>query len=108
LYSNWIGCQAGITILSIRSNGDVTGCLSQQNYYNEGNIREKSIIEIWNDPNAFAYNRKFTADMLGENCKTCRYGAMCKGGCLGNSLTFTGKPYNDPYCFYKIEQELDR
>jgi radical SAM protein with 4Fe4S-binding SPASM domain len=108
LYPNWVGCQAGISILSIKSNGDVTGCLSQQNYYPEGNIRKKSISEIWNDTNAFAYNRRFTKDMLGENCKTCKYAEACRGGCLGNSLSFTGKPHNDPYCFHRMEQEFDK
>jgi len=106
LYQGWDGCQAGISILSIKSNGDVIGCLSTPEAYIEGNIRNKSIIEIWNDPNAFAYNRKFKVEKLGENCKDCKYGVTCKGGCLGMSYGFTNKPHNHPYCFYKIEPEL--
>ena len=106
LYPEFMGCQAGITILSIKSDGDVIGCLATPDEYIEGNIREKSIIDIWNDPNAFAYNRKFKIEDLGENCKGCKYAETCKGGCMGFSIAFTGKPHNHPYCFYKIEPEL--
>ena len=105
LYPEFRGCQAGITILSIRSNGNVTGCLGTQDEYIEGNIKERSIIDIWNDPKAFAYNRKFTKEQLGENCRECKYGEICKGGCLGMSLGLTGKPYNNSFCFHKIEEE---
>jgi len=107
LYSEWIGCQAGITILSIKSNGDVIGCLATPKSCIEGNILEKSIVDIWNDPKSFTYNRKFSIKDLGENCAECKYGESCKGGCLGMSTTFTGKLHNDPYCLYKIEKDLD-
>jgi len=104
--SNWRGCQAGISILSVKSNGDVIGCLATPDRYIEGNIRERSIIEIWNASDAFRYNRKFRREDLGENCRDCKYGDVCKGGCMGMSTSLTGKPYNDPYCYYKIEQDF--
>jgi len=106
LYPVWMGCPAGIVVLSIKSNGDIIGCLAAPNTYIEGNIRERSIIDIWNDPNAFAYNRKFKIEDLGENCKDCTFGETCRGGCTGLSMGFTSKPHNHPYCFYKIEPEL--
>lgn len=106
LSSDWRGCQAGISILSVKSNGDVIGCLATSDKYIEGNIRNRSIIEIWNNPNSFAYNRHFKTTDLGDNCIDCRYGEKCKGGCMGMSIALTGKPHNDPYCYYKIEQKL--
>lgn len=106
LSPHWIGCQAGISILSIKSNGDVIGCLSTPATYLEGNIRKKSIIEIWNDPEAFTYNRKFTKEHIGENCRGCPFTESCKGGCMGMSTAFTGMPHNDPYCFHTIENEF--
>jgi radical SAM protein with 4Fe4S-binding SPASM domain len=102
----WNGCQAGMSILSIKSNGDVIGCLATLDDYIEGNIRDSSVVNIWNDPNAFGYNRNFKSEDLGENCKDCKYGETCKGGCMGMSTSFTGKPHNDPYCFYRIEKKL--
>ena len=106
LYPGWYGCQAGISVLSIKSNGDIIGCLSVPESEIEGNIRDRSIIEIWNDPKAFSYTRKFNVRDLGQNCKDCKYGVTCKGGCTGMSVGFTGKSHNHPYCFYKIEPEL--
>jgi len=105
-YSEWNGCQAGISILSIKSNGDVIGCLATPDLYIEGNIRKRNIIDIWNDPNSFAYNRKFKLKDLGENCRDCKYGKTCRGGCIGMSIGFTEKAHNHPYCFYKIEPDV--
>lgn len=106
LYPEWNGCQAGVTILSIKSNGDVIGCLAAPNSLIEDNIRERSIADIWKEPDSFSYNRKFKKEDLGELCKDCQYGENCKGGCMGMSTSLTGKPHNDPYCFYKIEKNL--
>jgi radical SAM protein with 4Fe4S-binding SPASM domain len=104
LSSRWEGCQAGISVLSVKSNGDVIGCLASPSSYIEGNIRDKSIVDIWNDPNSFSYNRRFKKRQLGENCKDCIHSEICKGGCMGMSTALTGKPHNDPYCYHKIEQ----
>jgi radical SAM protein with 4Fe4S-binding SPASM domain len=106
LYPEFNGCQAGLTILSIKSNGDVIGCLAAPNSCIEGNIKERSIVDIWKDLKAFSYNRNFKTELLGENCKGCKYGDTCRGGCMGMSTAFTGKLHNNPYCFYKIETEL--
>ena len=101
----WNGCPAGISILAIRSNGDVSGCASLGPRFNEGNIRERSVVDIWNDPNAFAYNRKFKMEDLKGYCKRCRYAKSCKGGCTETSYMTTGHIHCDPYCFHRIEQQ---
>lgn len=106
LSSTWQGCPAGTSILSVKSNGDVIGCLAMPVVYIEGNIRTRSIIDIWTSPDSFAYNKQFSHEALGENCRSCCYGDSCKGGCMGMSTAFTGQPHNTRYCFYKIEQEF--
>ncbi len=105
-YPTWKGCYAGKTVLGIQSNGNVKGCLALSDKFIEGNIRERSIIDIWNDPNAFAYTRKFTTKDLGKNCQGCKYGKECGGGCTTRSSSTTGIAHNDPYCFYRIEKDL--
>lgn len=101
----WYGCQAGMKVLGIGSDGTVRGCLSQQlDKYIEGNIRERSLIDIWNDPNAFKYNRHFDCSMLTGYCKDCIYGPICKGGCVIAS-TNRGDCRCNPYCLYKIEKD---
>ncbi len=104
---SWEGCSAGITSIGITSDGGIVGCLSMGNdRFIEGNIREKSLKEIWENPNSFSYNRKFDKNQLGPNCKDCKYGAICKGGCNAMSYILTGQFHNDPYCFYAIERNI--
>jgi radical SAM protein with 4Fe4S-binding SPASM domain len=107
-YPEWKGCYAGKKVLGIQSNGNVKGCLTLPDEFIEGNIRKRSIKEIWNDPNAFAYTRKFKVENLGENCKECKYCKKCKGGCTTRSTCITGIPHNDPRCFYRIEKYLQK
>lgn len=103
----WSGCTAGISSLGITSDGGIVGCLSMGNdRFIEGNIRERSLKEIWEDPDAFAYNRKFTKKDLGKYCEKCRYGKKCKGGCNSVSMSLTEEFHNDPYCFRRIEREI--
>jgi len=104
--SEWDGCPGGIKFVSVLSDGGVKGCLSLPDEYVEGNIRERSLVDIWNDPDAFKYSRRFDANNLGDHCKNCRHGKKCRGGCLTMSIGCTGKPFNDPFCFYKIEEKL--
>ena len=105
IQGNWYGCQAGTGVLGIGSDGSIRGCLSQQlDEYIEGNVRERSLLDIWNDPNAFRYNRHFDCSMLTGYCKDCIYGAVCKGGCV-IAATNRGHCRCNPYCLYKIEKE---
>lgn len=103
---DWKGCEAGIDFISIMSNGDVKGCLSMPDEYIEGNIRERRIYDIWNDSKGFQYSRNFDNKKLGEYCKGCKYGDSCKGGCITMSIGRTGLPFNDPFCFHRMEKYL--
>lgn len=100
--TNWSGCRAGIGVLGLGSDGTVRGCLSQQlDKYIEGNIRERSLFEIWNDPNSFSYNRHFDINTLCGYCRECEHAQICKGGC-SRSATNRSKCRCNPYCLYKI------
>lgn len=105
-YPEWRSCYAGKTVLGIQSNGNVKGCLALSDDFIEGNIRKRSIKEIWNDPNAFTYTRNFNIKDIGVNCHGCKYDKTCKGGCTTRSSSVTGIPHNDPNCFHRIEKEL--
>jgi len=105
LYPHWNGCYAGISVLGIKHNGNVIGCLTLPEKYIEGNIRDISIIKMWNSQEYFTYNRSFKSEDLGELCRGCKYVLSCKGGCMSRSASITGKPHNDPHCFYRIEEK---
>ncbi|MBQ3641045.1 radical SAM protein [bacterium] len=100
----WWGCHAGMNALGLGSDGTVRGCLSLQlDEFIEGNTHERSLKEIWNDKNSFAYNRRFDCSMLTGYCKTCTYAAVCKGGCIRAASTNGGRC--NPYCLYRFEKE---
>lgn len=101
----YLGCYAGTRVAGITSNGSVRGCLSMQEEFNEGNIREKSFTEIWNNPDGFVYNRKFTKDTATGDCHDCRYLPLCRGGCATTSVSQTGRRADNPYCMYQIERK---
>ena len=103
----WSGCTAGIRSMGITSDGGIVGCLSMGNdRFIEGNVRERSLKDIWTDPGSFAYNRRFGRSSLGKNCRDCKHGESCKGGCDSVSYVLTGEFHNDPYCFLRIEKEV--
>jgi len=100
----WNGCSAGVYGCAVDAEGNVKGCPIQQDKFNEGNIREKSLQEIWLGKKAFRYNREH--QKLSGHCKTCKYGKICKGGCKTSMFAQgTQFHYND-YCVYHIEQNI--
>ncbi|MGA1840700.1 MAG: radical SAM protein [bacterium] len=100
----WVGCHAGIQILGIDSNGNIKGCQSLPSTpeYIEGNIREHSLKELWEDPNNFKYNRQFTMSQLKGYCAECKYGPLCKAGCSSAAISHTGSVGENPMCIYRV------
>ena len=93
------GCGAGLRSLGIDSAGNVRGCESMYDErFIEGNLRERRLADIWNDPDAFAYNRRFTPALLTGACASCPYGSRCAAGCRSYDYFTTGKLYESPLC----------
>lgn len=101
----WQGCQAGIVTLGIQSNGNIIGCLALYDPFVEGNIRQRSLQDMWYDEHSFAYARHVRTSDLGEKCRKCPYRSRCKGGCSAVSYSLTGKLHQGPYCLRTIEEE---
>lgn len=85
--SFWQGCQAGLRVLGITSDGGVKGCLSLPDAYLEGNIRERPLSELWTDPRAFACNRRFDVESLTGACRGCAFARLCRAGCHSFAAT---------------------
>lgn len=93
------GCLAGISSIGIDSVGNVRGCESMYDErFTEGNLRQKPLKEIWENPDNFAYNRKFTPSKLTGKCKECEMGRYCAGGCRSYNFFVHGKLYEAPFC----------
>lgn len=98
----WDGCNAGIRGFGLLQNGDIIGCTSVRNKeFIEGNIRERSLRDIWTDNNSFKWRREMHKEQLSGDCKRCVYGSKCLGGCANTRLTMEGTIYGEnKYCSY--------
>lgn len=105
--SPWAGCSAGVRVIGIRSNGDVTGCLSLIETEPEGNVKEQPVAEIWENPDNFSYNRQFTLNDLKGPCIDCKYGFICRGGCSFLCHSLTGEYHNNPLCLRLFDTDPD-
>ncbi|MBR5947521.1 MAG: radical SAM protein [Clostridia bacterium] len=102
------GCSAGLSAIGIDSVGNVRGCESMYDErFNEGNLRQRSLSDIWNDPNAFAYNRKFTPELLTGECSSCLHGGYCAGGCRSYNHFVHGKLYEAPRCARVMNDKMN-
>lgn len=108
--SIWDGCNAGIRGFGILHNGDILGCTSiRSKEFIEGNIKEKSLVDIWEDENAFAWRRNMNRQQLSGNCSVCHYADKCLGGCPNTRLTMKGDIHQDnPYCAYYQHMEKQK
>lgn len=96
------GCLAGISAAGIDSVGNVRGCESMYDeHFIEGNLRSQSLKSIWEDPDNFSYNRKFSKELLTGKCADCSLGEYCAGGCRSYNYFVHGKIHESPYCARK-------
>lgn len=102
---SWNGCGAGKSVIGILHNGDIVGCTSIRNPdLIAGNIRDRSLKDIWNDEKSFLWNRNFEAGNLKGFCKKCQYVEKCKGGCSNSRYCINGKfDSENKYCIYSVE-----
>lgn len=107
-YRPFTGCAAGRFVVGIESNGNVRGCLSimaDPEVNVEGNVKERSLIDIWNDPEAFKPFRNRTIESLTGFCRNCEYNDLCRGGCSSVAYSLIQKFTENPWCLYKYETE---
>ena len=95
----WSGCKAGLSSLFIDSVGNVKGCGALYDpVFIEGNLRQRSLRAIWEDPKSFSYNRNFHPNLLTGKCQKCEVGDVCKGGCRSSNYFSTGSLYSNTFC----------
>ncbi|MBI3928962.1 MAG: radical SAM protein [Armatimonadetes bacterium] len=103
----WQGCGAGKYLAGIEANGDVKGCLSLlperrgDNPFVEGNVNRTPLREIWENPENFAYTRRFDPAKAAGFCGTCPHVAGCQCGCTAMTYAATGSIYENPNCLYR-------
>lgn len=102
----WLGCFAGCSNVGIESDGGIKGCLSLQSTRDtEGNVRARSLGDIWRDPHAFAYNRQFRVESLSGFCRSCVHAEVCRGGC--RSLRMCQGGTDNRFCYHRVATEAE-
>jgi radical SAM protein with 4Fe4S-binding SPASM domain len=73
-----IGCIAGKSSMTVLTNGEVVPCVCMEdNTFSCGNIKSKSIEELWNSP----VMRLFRGEIAIPSCNKCPSESFCLGGC---------------------------
>lgn len=92
-------CGWGLYRCEIMPNGDVTTCgpitYTQTNFI-AGNIKDKSLKQIWLESDYFAYTRRIKQTDFQGICGRCLYWGDCRGSCRSVSWS-RGKDWFSPY-----------
>ena len=70
-------CTAGISVASIRVNGDISGCTSVRGNYTQGNIYQDRFWDVWQNRFQPFRNREWTKS---AECTDCKVWEFCRGG----------------------------
>ncbi len=87
-------CEAGLTVASIRADGEISGCLSIRSDYHQGNIYHDSFWDVWNNRFEKYRNREWMKTGICAHCDMFRY-------CQGNGFHLRDQNGNVMLCHYK-------
>lgn len=101
----WQGCQAGITVIGIESDGTIKACPSLPTApYHGGNVREVALEQIWESSAAVRFSRDRDTSELWGFCATCYYGEVCRAGCSWTAHCTLGRRGNNPFCYHRVTE----
>lgn len=99
------GCPAGISTLAISHDGTILTISMCIDRFIAGNIRDKSLREIWEDDDnpAWKWRRQLTKNDLKGACRDCEYAWLCLGGCPAVRYSLTGDILGENLmCAYRV------
>ena len=95
-------CGAGRNLIAVEADGAIKGCPSLPTRdWTGGNVRDASLLDVWERATALRYTRDRTVEDLWGYCRTCYYADECRAGCTWTSFTTFGKAGNNPYCHHR-------
>lgn len=105
---HWTSCNAGQNTIGIEADGTIKGCPSLPTTpYGGGNIRDKTLNDIWWQTDELSFTRNRTVNDLWGYCRGCYYADVCRAGCTWTTSVLFGRAGNNPYCHHRA-LELDR
>ncbi|SYZ72589.1 Radical SAM domain protein [Candidatus Zixiibacteriota bacterium] len=102
-YYEFHQCIAGKQMFYLSCIGDVYPCTSLlSKEFVVGNVRQRPLIDIWNDPN-MTKMAEIPREKIHGPCRTCRYMTVCHGACRGASYAHTGDLFASfPVCLRRV------
>ena len=88
-------CTAGVSVASIRVNGDISGCTSVRANFTQGNIYRDRFWDVWQNRFKPFRDREWTKR---DECAECKVWEFCRGGGM-HLRDDQGKLM---YCHYKM------
>ena len=99
-YGHTIGCGAGVSMISVDTAGNVTGCSAlDAGEVCAGNVRSQTLQVLWD--NAPELRIGLSRSHVRGYCAECYYANVCRGGCSGAAIGLTGKRGDNPYCHHR-------
>jgi radical SAM protein with 4Fe4S-binding SPASM domain len=99
-YGHTIGCGAGVSMISIDTAGNATGCAAlDAGEVCAGNVRTHALRELWD--NAPELRIGLSRSHVHGYCAECYYSRICRGGCTGVAIGLTGQRGDNPYCHHR-------
>jgi radical SAM protein with 4Fe4S-binding SPASM domain len=90
-------CHFGRAFAYVTSEGDLVCCSHlQQGEFNYGNVRDRSLIEIWQESPSLERMRRLTVDDI-PSCSRCSFKYMCRGSCRADALGHSGELNGEPH-----------
>ena len=100
--AHWRGCQAGVSVMSIESDGTLKACPSLPTApYVAGNVLDQAVADAWLHQPAMAFTREKSTSELWGFCKGCYYADTCRAGCNFTAHTTLGRRGNQPFCYHR-------
>jgi len=98
-------CVAGVETMYLKANGDLYPCTGLlHDKFLVGNVRERSLKELWNDP-AMTVMAQYDRSRLHGECADCANFTNCHGACRGAAFAHTGELDGSiPNCLYRVKE----
>ncbi|MFH1220480.1 MAG: radical SAM protein [Candidatus Eisenbacteria bacterium] len=93
----FLGCHFGRASAYVTSDGNLVCCSHlRDGEFRCGDLRERALLEIWQNSPCLDRMRKMTVEDI-PSCRKCQFKYMCRGSCRADALGHSGDLSGEPY-----------
>lgn len=91
---NFFYCRAGVEVASVLCDGSISGCTSIRSNFNQGNVKDDNLWDVWQNRFEKYRNREWTRKGDCASCKVYRF-------CEGSGMHLYDEDDNLLFCHYR-------